>query len=230
LRDDSRPGKECFVLTYHVCVQSGHELAGSARQGECLVQTVVEVTGLEVVRLAGDFLAGHVVQIRVGDGEVVDGILQRCGSTVIEHDHSEPVEGVVLINGTTDGIENDLILFTAAGDEDIYRRAVITGQSQLRSAALLHGHHRPAVVHERRNHDGNLNANENPRTGITDTSRILSRNDAVDSQTQVEQVESGVSKGQQRGELEDDSLPALPDIDIVTITDASDGSRLNPIL
>ncbi len=91
-------------------------------------------------------------------------------------------------------------------------------------AHSIHRHHSPAVVHERGNHDGNLNADEHPCSGITDTGSVLGRHDTVDSQSQVEQVESGIGKGQQRRELEHDPLPALPDIDIVAITDASNRS------
>jgi hypothetical protein len=36
-----------------------------------LIETIVEVTGLEVVRFAGDFFTGHVVEVRIGHGDLI---------------------------------------------------------------------------------------------------------------------------------------------------------------
>jgi len=194
------------------------------------VETEVEVTGLEVVRLAGDLLACHVKQVGVVDGDLFDGLFQSGRLAVIENNDSESVGRVVLVERTTSGVKNDLIIFTTAGDKDIHRWAVISSQTQPGPATLLQRHHSPTVVHERRNCDGDLDCDEDPSTGIVNAGEILCRNDTVDTQTQVKQIYTHVGEGEKRGECEEHALPALPDLRIVAITDASDRSRLDQFL
>lgn len=215
---------------YHIGVQCRHELAGSTGQSVRLVQTVVEVPSLEVMWLAGDLLACHVVDFGVGDRELVDRVFQRDRFAIVQHNHPEPAGWIILVACATHRVENNFIVLSAASDEDIHGGDIIPSQSQLGSTSLLQRHHGPAIVHQGGDHHGDLDGNEHPGAGIAHARYILRRDNAENSQSQVEQVQPRVGKGKKRGETEDPSLPALPDLRIVAVMESSDRPRLDPIL
>lgn len=148
-----------------------------------------------MVRLSRDLLAGHVVEIGISHGKVFDGLFQRGGSAVVQHDHPEALHRIILIDGTANSVHDHIILLTAAGHKHVDSRAFIAGQTKLWSTALLGRHHCPTVVHQRRNHDRNFDTDKHPCPSIADSRGVLSRDNAVDSQTKVKQIDSGVGKG-----------------------------------
>lgn len=160
---------------------------------------------------------------------MIDSLFERRRSAVIEDNHAESVGWVVLVQSAADSVEDDLVLFTTAGHKDIHGRTIVTGQAETWASSLLQGHHSPAVMHERGDHDSDLNGDEHPGGGETGTSIVLGRDDTVDTQNQVAEVYCGVTKGQERSEEEDISSPALPDLGVVTVIETRNGTGLDPV-
>lgn len=217
-------------MIYHISVQGGHELARATRQEVDLIQTVVEVTCLEVMRLSGNLLTRHVNHVGVNLGKLLAGVLESLRLGVVQDDDSHRIAGVVLVTGTTDCIEDDIVLLSTACNEDIHRRTFIAHQTQLGSATLLQGHHGPAIMHERGDSHSDFNRDEHPGAGVRHLGDILCHNNAGNAKTQIEQVDTRVCEGEEGHEEKDPSLPPFPNFRIVTVVKVNNRSRLDPIL
>lgn len=195
------------------------------------VEGVVQVTGLEVVRHTGILGAAEVVNIGVSHSQRCDTAFQAFGFAVIADNDAEPVAGVINVAGGAGGVENQIILFTAASEQNIDRGNILAHKSQLRAQALLHGPHGPDVVHNRGNRNGNFNSDEDPGLSVDFLGELLSRNDAVDTKGEIDEVHSGSEDGENRNHAEDVALPAAPDVGVVALVKSRDlVAALNPLL
>lgn len=191
-----------------------------------LIQTVVQVTGLEVMRLTRDLDSGHVVEVGVREGELSTLGLEAGGFTIVENDNSEAVTGVVEVAGGTDGIHDEVVVLTTAGNEGVDGGHVVACQPQLGTLPLLHGPHGPGVVHQRGDGDGNLDGDKDPSGGIYLSGSILCPYHAGDSQDEVGHVQARVSKGQDGHQLEDPALPSLPNVRVIPLVNLLDGALI----
>lgn len=203
-------------MPYHVGIQSSHEFTGATGHQMNLIETIVEVTGLEVMRNSGNLDTSHIVHIGIDHGEGRNGVFQTSRLAVVEHDDSESVIGIVLVAGATNSVQNEIIFFSATSDKDINGWAVVVSdESHLGSVSLLHRPHGPGVVHQRGNGDHDLDGDEDPSSRIRRAVRILSPNDGCDTKTKVRQVQSSVSKGHERNKLVQVPLPSFPNVGVV---------------
>lgn len=168
-------------MTYHVGIQSGHELASAARQLQRHFETVVEVASFEMVRNAGDFGSRHVKNVAVSQVEMIDSSFETGRFSVVKNDDTETIPGIIDIASSANRVNDDVVVFSAAGDEHVYRRHVIGNQAQLRAMTLLHRPHGPQVVHQRRNGDSDFDANEHPSLSKDHSADALGVDDTVDT-------------------------------------------------
>lgn len=105
-----------------------------------------------------DLCSGHVVEVRVDVCELIDGGFQTGSLSIIKNNNPESIARIIQIASCADSIENDLIIFSAAGNKDINAGNLIGGQSQLRPISLLQCPHGPEIMHLRRNRDNDLHA------------------------------------------------------------------------
>lgn len=195
-----------------------------------LVQTVVEVTGLEVMRHTGDLETRNVVNVGVLVRQRLQSALETGRLAVVQDDDAESVGGIVQVGGGSHRVHDEVILLAAAGDEDVDGRAVVASQSQLRALALLHRPHGPGVVHERGDRGGHFDTNEDPSSGVDGVLSILRPDDAHDAQSEVSQVQERVHDGQERHHGVQMALPALPDLHVVAVVHLLDRVVLAKVL
>lgn len=160
-------------VTYHIGIESGHVEARLTGQVLTMLQTVVQVTSLEVVRNSRSLGASHVVHVGLMLGKLSHSRLKLLRLTIIQYNDLEPIKRVVLGTSGTDGIHHNSILLTTARDEDINSWHIVAAKSQLRSATALGSPHCPDVVQHRWDGDGNLNGEENPCLNVRLASHIL---------------------------------------------------------
>lgn len=217
--------------TYHVGVESSHELAGTSGHGVDVVESVVEVTGLEVVRNSGVLRAGEVEDVRVGHGQGGDAGLQAGRLAVVAHDDTEPVAGVVDVAGGADSVEDQVVLLAAACHQGVDRGDLVAHEAELGAMALLHRPHGPDVVHERGDGDGDLDGDEDPGLRVDLLGDLLRGDDAVDAQSEVGEVHGGSEEDQEGDQLEELALPAAPDLGVVALVKSRDlVAALHPFL
>lgn len=217
-------------MTYHISIQGSHVLTGTAGEVVGHVQSVVEVTSLEVMRDARSLGTGHVVDIVVDRIQSPDGNFESSGLGIVEDDDTEAVAGIVNVASTTDSVENHIVLFTTASNENVDSGNVIGNEAQLGAVALLHSPHGPEVVHHARKSNGEFDTNEDPGQDKGGAVGVLSRDDTVDSVGEVGQVHGRVDEGEQWYSTEEETFPSLPSVGIVTVVQASDVAFLDPVL
>lgn len=161
---------------------------------------------------------------------MTDGGFQALGLRIVENDHPEPVAWIVLVARSTDSVQDKVVIFTTAGDEHINSGNVLSRQPQLGPTPLLHGPHCPEIVHLGGDGHSQFDSNENPCGSEGYSLCSLGQDDACDTQTKIYPVDYNVGKGQEWSKTEHPSLPSLPDIDIVSVMDASYRTGLNPLL
>jgi hypothetical protein len=216
--------------TYHISIKSGHVEARLARQVLAVLQTVVQVTSLEVMRNSGSLGTGHVVQVGLVLRQLVHSRLELLGLTIIQNDDLEPIKRVVLGTSSPDRVHHDGILLAATGDKTVDSGHVVTAESQLRPATALGRPHGPDVVQHGRDGDGDLDGEEDPGLDVRLVCCILGRDDAGDTEDKVDDVEDDVEKGGEGDEEVEVALPALPGVGIITIVEVLDSAGLGVAL
>ncbi len=218
------------MITYHISIQGSHVLASTAGEVMGHVQSVIEVTSLEVMGHAGRLGTGHVVDIVVDRIQSLDGDFESSRLGVIKNNNAEAFAGVVNVASAADSVENNVVFFTTASHENIDSGNVVGDEAQLGAMALLHSPHGPEIVHHTRKSNGEFDTNEDPGQDKRALVGVLSRDDTVDSVAKIGQVHGGVDEGEQGHGTEKETFPALPSVGIVTVVQASDVAFLDPIL
>jgi len=190
------------VQTNHISIKSGHELASTARHSVYLVQTIVEVARLEVVRHSWELGSRLVVQVRIGICQIPSKSLQTCTLSIIQDDDAELVLGVVLGAGGSDSVQDQIVVFTAASNEDIDRGHIVANQPQLRPAPLLQSEHGPEVLEHDRYGNADLDSDEDPGKREGRSPCLLSCDDEGDSQGEVQPVKCKRQGGQEGRKVE----------------------------
>lgn len=195
-----------------------------------LIQTIVEIARLEMVRLSRNFLSGHVVNIGVSHCQSADCGFKALRSAIVEYDNTELVVRIVLVEGTSNSIQDKVVVLTAASDEHIDGWHVVPPQSQLGPVSPLHGHHSPAVVHQRGDCNRKFHGDKNPGGSIRCVVSTLRQSHADDAECQITNVQSGVGKGQKRQQCKQMAFPPPPNILIITLGDDIYAFAVAPIL
>lgn len=182
--------------TYHIGIQSSHELASSSRQLVNLIKTIVEVTSLEMMGLTRNLDSGHVVQVGVCHGQLVTLVFETGRLSIIQNDNSVSIAGIVQITCRTHSVHDQIIILTAAGDKGIDSGDVVSCHSQLGALPLLHRHRSPHVVHQRGNGDGNLNGDKHPRSLVRLPRCVLGPDNTGNSQSEICHVQTRVGKSE----------------------------------
>lgn len=182
-----------------------------------LIQTVVEVSSLEVMRLTLDLNSGHVEGVGIGMRKGIDRGLERGRFAIVQKDHSEFVSRIVKVESSTESVHDNRIVLSTAGNENIHGGNIEPEQSQLRASSLLHRPHSPTIVHQRRHRDGNFDGCEDPSGGVDGIVCLLSPEHTTNAETDVAQVHGSIEDCQERGELVEESLPSFPDFGVITV-------------
>lgn len=191
-----------------------------------MLQTIVQVTSLEMVRNARNLRTGHVEQVGLVLGQLVNLGLEWLRLAIIEDNDLEPVKRIVLGTSSTNRVHDHRIILSTASDENIDSRHIITGKPQLGPTTALGRPHGPNVVQHGRDGDHDLNGKEDPCLDVNLTSSILSRDDTGDTEDQVDDVEDDVEEGEDGDEVVDVALPAVPGVDVVAVMEVLDCAGL----
>lgn len=182
-----------------------------------LIQTIVEVSGLEMMGLSRNLDTGHVVQVGIGVRENCARSFQAGRLAVVQNNDSKTINGIVLVTGAANRIHDKLVILTAAGNKAIDSGHVVSSQPHLGPVPLLQRPHGPDVVHERGNGDYKFDGNENPGCGKGGAGCLLRQDDAGNAKSKVGQVHSGVEDGEKGRQSVEISPPAFPDVGIVSV-------------
>lgn len=139
---------------------------------------------------------GHVVDIVVYRIQSADSNFEGSGLGIVENNDTEAIAGIVNIASSTDSVEDNIVLFAAASNENVDSGNVIGNKAQLGAVTFLHSRHRPEVVHHAGKGNGEFDTNKDPGQDEGGTVGLLSGDDTVDSVSQVGQVRGRVDKGE----------------------------------
>lgn len=148
--------------TYHIGIKSRHVKARFAWQEVAVLQTIVQVASLEVMGNARGLGSSHVVQVGLMLSHLRNGRLERLRLAIVENNDLEPVQWVVLMTSRSNSVQNKFVVFTAASDENVNGRNIISSKSQLRPSTALGSPHCPDVVQHWRDGNGNFDGQEYP--------------------------------------------------------------------
>lgn len=115
-----------------------------------------------MVRNAWEFGSRLVVQVWVSVGQIASESLQTCTLSIVQDDNTEFVLGIVLGAGSSNSVQDQIIVLTAASDKDVDRGHVVTDQPQLGPGPLFQSKHGPEVLHENGDGDADLDSDEDP--------------------------------------------------------------------
>lgn len=180
--------------------------------------------------LTRDLDSGHVVQVGVCHGQLVTLVFETGRLSIIQNDNSVSIAGIVQITCRTYSVHDQIIILTAAGDKGINSGDIVSCHSQLGALPLLHRHHGPHVVHQRGNGDGNLNGDKHPGSLVRLPRCVLGPDNTCNSQSEVCHVQTRVGKSKQGHQLEDPSLPPLPDIGIIALVNRLNSAGVDDVL
>lgn len=121
-QDSAKPAR----LRNHISVEGSHVETRLAGKKVTVLQTIVQVTSLEMVRNTGDLGTGHVEQVRLVLGQLVNLGLERLGLAIIENNDLEPVKRVILSTSSTNSVHDNIVVLSAASDEHIDSGHIIT--------------------------------------------------------------------------------------------------------
>lgn len=138
-------------LGNHISIKSSNVLARATRKLGNEISTTDQVTGLGVMRLALDLDTSEVVCVGVLVAQIFHSLLQLRVGTVVKNDNAETILGVVDVASGAGGVNNNVNVFLAAGDESINSGNGLADESELGSLAALECEHGVHLVEERGN-------------------------------------------------------------------------------
>lgn len=158
-------GTEPLLFRNHVGVEGCHVFTGTSGHVVNIVQAVVQVSSFEVMWDSGEFRSAFIKDVGKGLPHIFNGVLEGVGLSIVEEKHSEPIGRIVEITRCSDGVHDDVEIFTTAGDKHVDGRDVVTEQTQLWPPSLLHDEQRPESLEEDGNGDTDLDGDKQPRDG-----------------------------------------------------------------
>ena len=221
---------EPLLFRDHVGVQSGHVFTGTSGHVVNIVQAIVQVSRFEVMWYSGELRSAFIKDVWKRLPHIFDGILESVGFAIIEEKHSEPIGRIVEITRRSDGVHDDVEIFTTAGDKHVDGRDVVAEQTQLWPSSLLHDEQRPKGLKKDGNGDTDFDGDKQPGNGKGGAKLLLGRDDKGDPQSKVQPIQGQRNETEDRRKIGVQPSPATSKkVLVISVMKLSDRSLFDPI-
>ena len=191
-------------------------------------KAVVEVAGFEMMRYTGELRPASIGHIWVDRVESNYGFPELGRIGVVENHNAKSVLRIVEIAGGPRGIHDEIDVFAATSDENIYRRHIISYQAQFGPYSFFEDEDHPEHLEEGWDGDGNLNCNKDPSHRECLALLSLRGNDEEYPENEIQPVRSECRKGEEWNGVVDVALPVGPLVFVIPAVEFRDVALLDP--